>query len=50
VHIRALPRSARDEVLRGVQRVLHDQCGVDHATIQIEQGDETICHVAPDHA
>lgn len=50
VHIRALPRSARDEVLGGVQRVLHDQGGVDHATIQIEQGDETVCHVAPDHA
>ena len=50
VHIRALPRSAVDEVLGGVQRVLHDQGGVDHATIQIEQGDETVCHVAPDHA
>ena len=50
VHIRALPRSARDEVLGGVQRVLHDEGGVDHATIQIEQGDETVCHVAPDHA
>jgi len=50
VHIRALPRSARDEVLGGVQKVLHDEGGVDHATIQIEQGDETICHVAPDHA
>jgi cobalt-zinc-cadmium efflux system protein len=50
VHIRALARSALDEVLGGVQRVLHDEGGVDHATIQIEQGDETVCHVAPDHA
>src|SRR5262249_31984500 len=50
VHIRALPRSARSEVLAGVQRVLREQGGVDHATIQIEQGDEVACHVAPEHA
>ncbi len=50
VHIRAAPRSARSEVLSGVQRVLRDEGGVDHATIQIEQGDETVCHIAPDHA
>ena len=50
VHIRALAGSPRGEVLRGVQHVLRENAGVDHATIQIEQGDETICHVAPDHA
>lgn len=50
VHIRAATRSARDEVLRGVQRVLQDDAGVDHATIQIEQGDETVCHIEPEHA
>jgi cobalt-zinc-cadmium efflux system protein len=50
VHIRVLPRSARSEVLGGVQRVLREQGGVDHATIQIEQGDEVACHVAPEHA
>jgi cobalt-zinc-cadmium efflux system protein len=50
VHIRAVPRSARSEVLSGVQRVLREEGGVDHATIQIEQGDETVCHIAPDHA
>ena len=49
VHIRAVARSARGEVLRGVQRVLREDAGVDHATIQIEQGDETVCHIAPDH-
>jgi hypothetical protein len=37
-------------VLRGVQRVLREDAGVDHATIQIEQGDETVCHIAPEHA
>jgi cobalt-zinc-cadmium efflux system protein len=50
VHIRALARSARGEVLKGVQRVLREDAGVDHATIQIEQGDETICHIEPEHA
>lgn len=50
VHIRAVPRSARSEVLSGVQRVLREEGGVDHATIQIEQGDETVCHIATDHA
>src|SRR5262249_42466555 len=50
VHIRALPGSPRDEVLAGVQRVLREQGGVDHATIQIEQGNETICHIEPEHA
>jgi cobalt-zinc-cadmium efflux system protein len=49
VHIRALARSARGDVLSGVQRVLREEGGVDHATIQIEQGDETVCHIAPDH-
>ena len=50
VHIRASIRSARGEVLRGVQRVLQEDAGVDHATIQIEQGDETVCHIEPEHA
>jgi cobalt-zinc-cadmium efflux system protein len=50
VHIRARPGCPRDAVLAGVQRVLREQGGVDHATIQIEQGDETICHIEPEHA
>jgi len=50
VHIRALPGSPRDQVLAGVQRVLREEGGIDHATIQIEQGDETICHIEPEHA
>jgi cobalt-zinc-cadmium efflux system protein len=49
VHIRAVAMSARGEVLQGVQRVLREEAGVDHATIQIEQGDETVCHIAPEH-
>jgi cobalt-zinc-cadmium efflux system protein len=50
VHIRAALRSPRGEVLKGVQKVLQDDAGVDHATIQIEQGDETLCHIEPEHA
>jgi cobalt-zinc-cadmium efflux system protein len=50
VHIRASARSSRDEVFSSVQRVLRELGGVNHATIQIEQGSETVCHVAPDHA
>jgi cobalt-zinc-cadmium efflux system protein len=50
VHIRAVAMSSRGEVLQGVQRVLRENAGVDHATIQIEQGDETVCHIAPEHA
>lgn len=50
VHIRAVAGTSRSEVLQGVQRVLLDEAGVDHATIQIEQGDETVCHISPDHA
>src|SRR5450432_1251868 len=49
VHIRAAARSPRGEVLKGVQRVLREDAGVDHATIQIEQGDETLCHIEPEH-
>ncbi len=50
VHIRAAAMSSRGEVLQGVQRVLRDDAGVDHATIQIEHGDESICHIDPEHA
>jgi cobalt-zinc-cadmium efflux system protein len=50
VHIRARSGSPRDQVLAGVQRVLREEGGVDHATIQIEQGEETICHIEPEHA
>ncbi len=50
VHIRAAAGSPRSEVLRSVQRLLREDAGVDHATIQVEQGEETVCHVTPDHA
>ncbi|MEP6994283.1 MAG: cation transporter, partial [Acidobacteriota bacterium] len=50
VHIRAAKATPRSQVLAEVQRVLHEGCGVDHATIQVEQGEEVACHVSPGHA
>ena len=50
VHIRASASTPKSEVLADVQRVLRDGAGVDHATIQVEQGEEVACHVTPGHA
>lgn len=50
VHIRAAAATPRSQVLAGVQLVLRDCAGVDHATIQVEQGEEVACHVTPGHA
>ena len=50
VHIRASAATPKSEVLADVQRVLRDGAGVDHATIQVEQGEEVDCHVTPGHA
>lgn len=44
VHIRAGSESPRGEVLASVQRILQEQAGVDHATIQVEWGSEMTCH------
>lgn len=49
VHIRAAHESPPDEVLRSVQRLLKESAGVDHSTIQVEWGADTICET-PDHA
>lgn len=49
VHIRAAFESPRGEVLRAVQRLLKETAGIDHATIQVEWGAETICATS-DHA
>ncbi len=39
-----------DRFLAHICQELHDQFGIDHATIQIELGDSAnICHLAPDH-
>jgi cobalt-zinc-cadmium efflux system protein len=46
LHIRAAADAARADVLAQVQRVLHEAAGIDHATIQLEMGDEMTCHAA----
>lgn len=45
VHIRATPESPRGEVLKEVQRVLREDAGVEHATVQVEWGSEVVCEV-----
>jgi cobalt-zinc-cadmium efflux system protein len=50
LHIRAAVSNPRSEVLLGVQRVLRESAGLDHATIQVEQGDEVVCLSTPTHA
>ena len=44
VHVRAGADSVRSDVLASVQKVLQDEAGVDHATIQLEWGSEMSCH------
>lgn len=46
VHVRASADTARGEVLSAVQRLLRDEAGVDHATIQLEWGAEMTCHAS----
>jgi cobalt-zinc-cadmium efflux system protein len=46
VHIRSSAESRRGEVLEAVQRLLREDAGVDHATIQVERGAETTCHAS----
>jgi cobalt-zinc-cadmium efflux system protein len=46
VHIRASADSARAEVLAAVQKLLREEAGVDHATIQLEWGSEMSCHAS----
>ena len=46
VHIRASAESGRAEVLTAVQKLLKEEAGVDHATIQLEWGSEMTCHAS----
>lgn len=46
VHIRASSGTERAHVLAGVQRLLQEAAGVDHATIQVEWGEEMTCHAS----
>jgi cobalt-zinc-cadmium efflux system protein len=46
VHIRASETRPLEDVLGAVQALLRQKAGVDHATIQIEQGREMSCHAS----
>jgi cobalt-zinc-cadmium efflux system protein len=46
VHIRASTDVPRAELLAAVQRLLQEQAGVAHATIQVEWGSEMTCHAS----
>jgi cobalt-zinc-cadmium efflux system protein len=46
VHIRASTDIPRAELLAAVQRLLQEQAGVAHATIQVEWGAEMTCHAS----
>jgi cobalt-zinc-cadmium efflux system protein len=46
VHIRASADSGRGEVLAAVQKLLREEAGVEHATIQLELGSEMTCHAS----
>ncbi len=44
VHVRASADTGRAEVLAAVQKLLKEEAGVDHATVQLEWGSEMSCH------
>lgn len=47
VHLIMCPPKVDDSFLANVAEELHDQFGIEHATIQIESGDGPECHLAP---
>jgi cobalt-zinc-cadmium efflux system protein len=49
VHILAGPGASRDDLLPRVQRLLLETAGVDHATIQVEQGGDVVCLSTANH-
>jgi cobalt-zinc-cadmium efflux system protein len=44
LHVRATGEVAHDQVVAAVKAVLRDRFGVEHATLQVEYGDECIDH------
>ena len=50
VHISAAPESGRGSILQAVQRLLKEEAGIDHTTIQVERGAEMTCHASSNHA
>ena len=50
VHVCAAAGSHPAEVLHAVQEVLRQSTGVDHATVQVEHGEQVACRAAGNHA
>ena len=50
VHILAAPAADRGDVLCGVQNVLRERAGVDHATVQVERAADADCRSSAQHA
>ena len=50
VHIRAAASYGRGDVLGGVQDVLRERAGVDHATVQVERAADADCRSSASHA
>jgi cobalt-zinc-cadmium efflux system protein len=48
-HVRASADAPGSEVLQAVQRLLKEEAGVDHVTVQLERGSEVICEVSRGH-
>jgi len=46
-HLVIPEREADDNFFTEVSRALHDQFGIEHATIQVEKGNGPVCHLAP---
>ena len=46
----ASPESGRGSILQAVQRLLKEEAGIDHTTIQVERGAEMTCHASSNHA
>jgi cobalt-zinc-cadmium efflux system protein len=49
VHIRAAIESPRGAVLHEVRRVLREDAGVEHATVQVEWGPTSVCQTTEHH-
>jgi hypothetical protein len=48
-HARASGEASGPEVLHAIQRLLKEEAGVDHLTVQLERGSEVICEFSRGH-
>ncbi len=50
LHIRTADQTPKGEVLKAVQKLLKEEAGIDHATVQVEWGAEAGCETPSEHA